>query len=760
MGTRLSDLKKMKGSHQPDQSVVSRIEDANDTELLFPKTHPRPGLKIRTKLLLLVLSLLAIPWMGYNSVRTMERFLLEGQMEALKLTSEGIASLLKDQDDLFSSQGGVPEFLIPFEPLPIALGEAIPFESSLNEWAAGLEDLRPYTGNQFFECESSYEPNSFSVRYAAGIHNSDFYFLFLITDDISIFRDPERLSLDHNDQLRLTIERNDNSILRVLFTAAEIGRMSIYEMKDDWRYTTTGQAIRESVADVSPTERGYGIKIKAPREFIGNARRITFDVIDVDDSVSRRIDSIISTSPEPAAYAVGNVRLISPELDRLIEPLYLSASQITIWDRDFQLRAERGTIIPDDYRSYLASDTNSSGWAGAVQKIRMVADRILRSPLIDPDEYPEESSREDQRLLSEIFETGTSMAERRRYGSAKIIAAGHPVWNQDEVVASVVIKQSGNRILSLQTDTLRQFILLFLGVFLFLAMTILLFAQRLAYRVTRLQRETERAATPEGRLRRTYIGKGTRAADEIGDLSRSISQMLQNLGQYTSYLERLPNTLAHEMHNPLNVVNSSLENLERSHRELISNEYLSRARNGIVRLRNIITSLTEAANLKEGLENEKEQIELFDLVSLAKGCVEGYKSIHPKFRILCEAPSKSILVDGSPDHIAQMLDKLVDNAVAFGQFGGDIIIRISRNDQTAILSVLNWGSTLPKDIVNRLFEPMVSSSKDASRSHLGLGLYIVRIIVEFHGGTVRAMNRGNTEGVEVQVTLPLTGRSD
>ena len=106
-----------------------------------------------------------------------------------------------------------------------------------------------------------------------------------------------------------------------------------------------------------------------------------------------------------------------------------------------------------------------------------------------------------------------------------------------------------------------------------------------------------------------------------------------------------------------------------------------------------------------------------------------------------------------------MLDKLVDNAVAFGRTGGDVVVRVRRDGQVARLSVVNWGSTLPADIANRLFEPMVSSSKDARRSHLGLGLYIVRIIAEFHGGTVSASNRKANDGVEVTVSLPLSPRS-
>ena len=73
------------------------------------RTRQRPALRIRTKLLLLILALLTIPWMGYKSVREMESFILEGQRQALELTAEGIASLLSGRQDLFSGLVGVPE---------------------------------------------------------------------------------------------------------------------------------------------------------------------------------------------------------------------------------------------------------------------------------------------------------------------------------------------------------------------------------------------------------------------------------------------------------------------------------------------------------------------------------------------------------------------------------------------------------------------------------------------------------------------------
>ena len=75
------------------------------------------------------------------------------------------------------------------------------------------------------------------------------------------------------------------------------------------------------------------------------------------------------------------------------------------------------------------------------------------------------------------------------------------------------------------------------------------------------------------------------------------------------------------------------------------------------------------------------------------------------------------------------------------------------------LVVANEGPSLPEGMHDRLFESMVSvrAGGDASVPHLGLGLYIVRVIAQFHGGTVRAKNRPGGSGVMVTVVLPLAG---
>jgi len=144
-----------------------------------------------------------------------------------------------------------------------------------------------------------------------------------------------------------------------------------------------------------------------------------------------------------------------------------------------------------------------------------------------------------------------------------------------------------------------------------------------------------------------------------------------------------------------------------------------------------------------------------------QGCVDGYRIAYPDQSIVLDATGGETLVSGAPELIAQMLDKLVANAVEFAAPGSPIAVRLARRDAASgaqvELSVENEGPALPAAMQGRLFDSMVSvrEKQAGDEPHLGLGLYIVRLIAEFHGGTVRADNRSDASGVVVTVTLPL-----
>jgi len=728
-----------------------------DSTLTSGSARIRPGLKIRTKLLLLVVLLLAIPWMGYESVREMEKFLLEGQEQALELTTQGISSILGNRTDLFDPGVGVPELIgRPLTSLLAEIEEPLAVDSPPDSWAMAVGVLTHFSGSGLFECGPDYDPESLAVRHGLAINPESVFAYFEIDDDVLVLRDAALLSLDTNDQIRMTVQRNNGEILRYLLTAQAPGRLSVYLMRANWKDVVDGEALREIAGTIDPVEYGYAVKIRIPRELLGVGSRLKFEVVDVDDQSDRTIRRIISTEPDPTSHAFGSVRLVTPELAKLIQPLYISEANITVWDKLYRVRAQVGSVVPPAREAFGMTPPNPGSFFQRVEdELIRFFDWILRSPARGLDDMPADSSAEDQRLLARVLSEGEPNTERRRYGNAKLIVTATPIWAQGEIEGAVLIKQSANKLLALQYETLQRFTILFLAVFIFLSLAILIFSTRLTYRVGRLQRETEQAASSEGRLLKDRIRAGARSSDELGSLTRSISSMLHNLGQYTRYLEKLPDTLAHELHNPLNVVNSSLENLQYNHRELTDDKHLQRARNGIGRLRSIITSLTEAASLKEALSQEQEQLERFDLCALVQNCVEGYQSVNPGYRIVPALTPGSAWMLGVPDRISQLLDKLIDNAIEFGTRNGLIIVNVRRLADEIELTVSNDGPALPNEIADRLFDPMVSSGRDARQTHLGLGLYIVRLVAEFHKGTVAARNRRGGTGVELVVTLPM-----
>jgi signal transduction histidine kinase len=264
----------------------------------------------------------------------------------------------------------------------------------------------------------------------------------------------------------------------------------------------------------------------------------------------------------------------------------------------------------------------------------------------------------------------------------------------------------------------------------------------------RLRDEAEEAIDSQGRVKKLIAG--SKANDEIGDLSRSFSTALERLAQYNAYLEKLGGRLAHELRTPITVVGSSLENLRMAQLPEDARVYTERAAEGLARLQTVLTRMSEATRLEQ-LVRQAER-EPFDAREVVRGCVTGYESIYSNRRFSLSLPERPVMLRGAPDLYAQMLDKLAANAADFSD--GEEPIRV-RLDAQGTLTVSNSGPLLPADMGGRLFESMVSGrSGSGGEPHLGLGLYIVRLIAEFHGGQARAANREDGSGVVVRVDCP------
>jgi signal transduction histidine kinase len=202
------------------------------------------------------------------------------------------------------------------------------------------------------------------------------------------------------------------------------------------------------------------------------------------------------------------------------------------------------------------------------------------------------------------------------------------------------------------------------------------------------------------------------------------------------------------------VVRSSLDNLKAQALPDAARVYVERAGQGVERLARLISRLSEGTRLERLLESAER--ERFDLAVVVAGCVEGYRAAYPERPFELTRPEGPVWVDGVPDAFAQLLDKLVENAHDFAPASSAVRISLALQAKRALLAVENAGPPLPESL--RLFDSMVSlrgPERIARESaHLGLGLYIVRLVAEFHGGQVRASNLPALAGVRFEVELP------
>jgi signal transduction histidine kinase len=239
-------------------------------------------------------------------------------------------------------------------------------------------------------------------------------------------------------------------------------------------------------------------------------------------------------------------------------------------------------------------------------------------------------------------------------------------------------------------------------------------------------------------------------SDEVGDLSRSFSHVLRQLGDYNEYLRSLAAKLSHELRTPLAIVTSSLENLEHEPLNAASADYAARAKDGADRLRRILTAMSEASRVEELMQYAEP--DNFDLVAVLRSTVGAYRDVYPARHFDLTTELEAAPMRGSPELLIQMLDKLVDNATDFSSAGDTVGIDLGRDAGRLRIAVRNPGPPLPERMRTQLFDSMVSVRGNDGSRHLGLGLYVARLIAEGHGGSISADNIDG--GVQFSVLLP------
>jgi signal transduction histidine kinase len=316
------------------------------------------------------------------------------------------------------------------------------------------------------------------------------------------------------------------------------------------------------------------------------------------------------------------------------------------------------------------------------------------------------------------------------------------------VVGSLLLEQTTSEILSIQNLALQRLLLITLALFSFTSLVLLSFASLLSTRIRRLRNRLESVVSHDGRI----VGRleAARSSDEIGDLQRSFTRVLDRLRAYNQYLEGMASRLAHELRTPLSIVRTSLDNADQ-HGTSGEAVYLQRAREGAERLESIIQRLREASRLEQALQHA--DFAAIDLGELLARQIGGFESIHPGVKIEYRRPATPVRIRLAPDLICQALEKLLSNAVDFHEEGSALRIELSDSNSEVVLTTINRGPPMPREIDP--FQSMTSlRDGNDGQPHLGLGLYLVSLIAAFHGGSVAAENRPGGE-VAISLRLPL-----
>jgi signal transduction histidine kinase len=667
-------------------------------------------------LLLLSSVLLAIPWLGARYIDEMKRFLLQGQEQAQLLAARAVATVLHERAELFDPAADAADALLDESALYVyPLDNAIQVDGYASDWEILLERARRFgeESTLFRSVAKQQTPLSFDLL--LGERGAYLYALLRVDDARRVYRHPQYRRLDNSDHVRLALSDSSGDPRRYLIVTEGQGTISAYEVDDAWKHASRGQPVYGLQGVWQERTGGYDLELRMPLALLGPEKRLMFSVVDVDDDRNRKMETIVATLTGAAADRLNRLILRSPELERILQGLGRSDALICVVDRYRRVRAVSGSESRQDGLCAGAGTISNA----LVEQALGGEQRVVR--------------------INDAYE-----------GDERIVAS-YPVRTGDQIMGAVLIEKDSAQILRLQRDTLYRIGLITFVVLLMVVAGLLTFAAWLAYRIRRLQREADNAIDADGRVLSTSLGAERRSADELGELSRSISGLLGRLQRYTGFLETIPRTLRHEILNPVNTISMTLQRLDHSRQRSAP---LSNAMQAIRQLESIVNSLTEAASIEDALKQDDSAI--FDMTALVSEYVSSCRLLHKDRCFVLDGPEYALLVAGSDIRIAQLLDKVKDNAVDFSPPGSTIVFNLRGVGAQVELTVENEGPQIPEHLLRGLFVGMVSARPDTQgKPHLGIGLFIAKRIALFHGGNLDVENRGEVSGVRVRLWLPV-----
>ncbi|WP_266170629.1 ATP-binding protein [Dyella subtropica] len=667
---------------------------------------------LRRKLLLVALCTLALPVGGWLYVRQMEMLLREGQEQALVASARAVArSLVVTHAPLPQGDAG---WYVQRTANPITV------DGYGDDWAPLTPWSQPLEGHGKL------------------LLAEDKDWLYVYIDVRSTHRtradaeDANALAADH---LILGLDKGGQQ-RRYLLASAAPGPVTARPLDP---------AVEKFpdllVAQWQEDGSGYRVELRLPRS-------LGLEGLGVGVH-----DASAATGTDPQSVEMRPLLSYSATLSKELSQLAPDNVQARVLAPQGWLLARSGRL-----GTATAAASDQPGWFASLIYRSLLANRLENA-----EPWTDDAPRLDVTEVKAARDGNPATLWRR--GEARgsvVLAAAVPVGQGGKVQGVLLLEQASRAVPLLANRALLGLLMTSFGVLLVAGAILLAFATRLSFRLARLRDAAEQAQVNDGRLDgQVMIGKFpmTDAEDEIGDLARSFESLLEVVGGYTDYLRTLASKLSHELNTPLAIVKSSLDNLEHSllDRAALPPDaapYLARARDGVARLGALVRAMSEASRMERAIAAaEPEDV---DLVEVVRGCADAYRPLAGTRRLDCLLPKTPLHLHCAPELIAQALDKLFDNALSFTPETGWLRLSLRAIDHGAEIELANQGSPLPAAMHGRLFDSLVSLRDKATPGdapHLGLGLYVVRLVAERHHGVASARNLDDASGVAFTLRL-------
>jgi two-component system, OmpR family, sensor histidine kinase ChvG len=477
------------------------------------------------------------------------------------------------------------------------------------------------------------------------------------------------------------------------------------------------------------TSSGYHLEARIPLSLVGS--RLWVEVLDGGGDDKAGVDAV-------AVPEGGHLFFMTQGLNELLGTFIRDGTRVTVIDTNALKLGMAGQVS-----------------ARAPGEAEEPVPWYRHLMTVDTSSFPPQSTTESRGGESvSVALGGQPHAQwvRNALNQELLLTAAAPILIDGRPRGAVLLEQAGDQQLRYRDRAVTRLFNLTLLATAAAVIVMFGFATWISVRLGRLRDAADSAVGADGKIRLDMPESA--GGDEIGDLSRGFERLLGRLNEHTQYLRTLGGKLSHELRTPLTIVRSSLDNLESEGLRDDQRLYITRAREGTQRLQSILSALGAAARVEESIK-QAERVN-FDLRGVVSSAVAAYRDGFPLTRFALEVPPDPCFIRGAPELLVQLLDKLIENAVDFCPAAGTINVRLERAHSSYLLQVINDGPPIPAEVLGRLFESLFEHRQGRDdKPHFGLGLYIVRLGAEFHGGTAVAGNRPDGAGAMFTVTLPL-----